>query len=172
MSEEKGLTRSSGKGEPWYRVWLTVYFRPSVPSYRELLSRCDARISQPMMWLVISTGINVGTPLLLYLLTNGRVVHPNLTAVFELGEMGWALYILISALSVVLAPAAFFIVVRFMDWLAHQMEGQGNFEELGLLTGAAYVPFIVMLTFLEGLLGPFRSLAFRALLSLFVSFLS
>lgn len=159
----------AGKEVPWYRIWLKVYFQPSEESYQELLSRCDTRMGRPLVWIVTSRGFAVAFPLFLFVLTNGRVVHPDLERVLRAGA--WASYILSGVLAVALSPLFFWGIVRVIDGLAREMGGSGSTEHLAFLVGAAYTPLMVVSALIEGVLGFFMSLVLGLALAFFVAFL-
>ncbi|MCX8067864.1 MAG: YIP1 family protein [Anaerolineae bacterium] len=159
----------AGKEVPWYKIWLKVYLQPSEESYQELLSRCDTRMRRPLVWMATSTGIAAAFPLFLFVLTNGRVVHPDLERVLRAGA--WALYVLGGVLAVALSPLIFWGIVRALDGLAREMGGSGSTEHLAFLVGAAYAPLIVVSTLIEGVLGLFMSLVLELALAFFIAFL-
>lgn len=151
----------SNPRDPWYKVWLTVYFRPSVKSYENLLSARDANISRSYKWIAITTGISAIIPLITYFVSNRAIIPNDLVNILRFGEIDWVLYPISVISAVLIAPFLFFVAIKIINWSAQKLGGVGKFEHLGFLVGAAYAPMILLDNLLEITFPPLLGLIFR-----------
>jgi hypothetical protein len=128
---------------PWYQVWLTAITEPNTETYQDLVEERARPARTAYTWIALSGllgGLFWAFRLVQPHLANADLLRLPTTIIFRM--------VFIPALLILIAVAAFSIIVGLRQLMSKLPGGTGSFGQLAFATAAYFTPLFFVLSLL------------------------